>query len=53
MSTVNNLNPFLIFNASAGSGKTFSIAPGTNTITTQPPGTKVASFTVNGTLTVD
>ncbi len=25
MSTVNNLNPFLIFNASAGSGKTFSI----------------------------
>tara|TARA_B100001121_G_scaffold173518_1_gene151450 strand:+ start:126 stop:362 length:237 start_codon:yes stop_codon:yes gene_type:complete len=25
MSTINNLNPFLIFNASAGSGKTFSI----------------------------
>ena len=25
MSTVNNLNPFLILNASAGSGKTFSI----------------------------
>ena len=25
MSTVNNLNPFLIFNASAGSGKTFSL----------------------------
>ena len=39
--------------APQASGKTFSIAPGTNTITTQPPGTKVASFTVNGTLTVD
>ena len=38
--------------ATQASGKTFTAAPCTNTITSQPPGTKVATFTVNGTLTV-
>jgi hypothetical protein len=30
----------------------FAVSPGTNTLTTQPCGAKVAAFTVSGTLTI-
>jgi hypothetical protein len=36
----------------APSSSTFSVAPGTNTVTTAPTGQKIATFTVSGTLTI-
>ena len=37
----------------APSGSTFTVAPGTNTTGTAPDGTKLATFTVSGTVTVE